>query len=206
MIKIITPFLFLSVSLPLFSQKIVTGTVTEKSGFPMPGVSVVIKGTRMGTATDVNGNFQLTIYPDSATLIFEFIGYQRKEYSVTSESTIDVVLKEECIACYFDLDQMQLSLSSGVAHTPWGGKAVMNIPLFIGQRVLKTGYEYQSDLRENYQVNSAIGITHLFHNCYYHLQVNLFYSKIEVENTVPLYRSYVGEVNMDIFRDIFFLK
>ncbi|MGK7391020.1 MAG: SusC/RagA family TonB-linked outer membrane protein [Candidatus Cyclobacteriaceae bacterium M2_1C_046] len=75
-------------------EKVITGTVTDESGLPLPSVSVVIKGTNTGTITDVDGKYQVTA-PNDATLVFSFIGFKTFEKTVGGQSTIDVQLKED---------------------------------------------------------------------------------------------------------------
>jgi len=73
----------------------VTGMVTDKNSDPIPGVNVIIKGTTIGTITDINGKYEIEIKNDSSVLVFTFIGYEKKEVKVKSKKTIDVKLKEE---------------------------------------------------------------------------------------------------------------
>ncbi len=72
----------------------ITGTVKDEFGQPMPGVSVVVKGTTTGTVTDLDGNYSIDVNPGQ-TLLFSFIGYQRNEILISSDTVIDVVLTEE---------------------------------------------------------------------------------------------------------------
>lgn len=60
----------------------VQGQVVDQDGNPLPGVSVVVKGTTQGVATDAQGNFVLTLPDEKATLVFRFIGYQTREKGV----------------------------------------------------------------------------------------------------------------------------
>ena len=78
----------------LFAQNLpITGTVTSaEDGSPLPGVYVKIRGTNMGTATDMDGKFQLSV-PADATLIFSFIGYEEQEIAVGGQSVINVVME-----------------------------------------------------------------------------------------------------------------
>jgi TonB-linked SusC/RagA family outer membrane protein len=75
-----------------FAQKAVTGTVLDEFGVGLPGVSVLVKGTTTGTATDIDGKFSLSVPNDQATLVFSFIGYASLEQVVGSRSVIDVSL------------------------------------------------------------------------------------------------------------------
>ncbi len=81
----------------LFSQnKNVTGNVTEKSsGDPIPGVTVIVKGSNVGTETDFNGNFQLNNVNPSSILVFSFVGMETKEIKVGLKNTLNVVLEQD---------------------------------------------------------------------------------------------------------------
>ena len=84
--------ILLFVSLGLYAQDMtVTGTVTDASnGEPVPGVAVVIKGTTIGTATDIDGTYSIETSMNSV-LIYSFLGMKTEERTVTS-SVIDVIL------------------------------------------------------------------------------------------------------------------
>ncbi|WP_298315940.1 TonB-dependent receptor [uncultured Aquimarina sp.] len=76
-----------------FSQRIVTGTVTDTSGSPVPFVNIVEKGSNKGTTTDDDGNYTIAV-DENATLVFSFIGFQTQEIPVGTNNKIDVVLSE----------------------------------------------------------------------------------------------------------------
>jgi TonB-linked SusC/RagA family outer membrane protein len=78
-------------------QKVVTGKVTDASGTPLPGVSVVIKGTTIGVVTDVHGSYSITKVPDNAILQFSFIGMKSQEVVVGDKTVINVTLEQEAI-------------------------------------------------------------------------------------------------------------
>ncbi|MCC6835716.1 MAG: SusC/RagA family TonB-linked outer membrane protein [Cytophagales bacterium] len=81
-------------------ERTVTGRVTSaEDGSALPGVSVVIKGTTFGTATDVNGSYTLSV-PTDATLVFTFIGMRTEEISVGQRTQVNVAL---------EVDVMQLN-------------------------------------------------------------------------------------------------
>ena len=73
----------------------VSGKVTEASGESLPGVSVLIKDSSMGTVTDVDGSYSLSVSSGEVTLVFSFVGYANKEVLVGNQTTIDVVLDEQ---------------------------------------------------------------------------------------------------------------
>lgn len=73
-----------------FAQKTVTGTVLDEYDVGLPGVSVLVKGTTTGTATDIDGKFSLNVPNDNAVLVFSFIGYTAIERAVGNQSIVDV--------------------------------------------------------------------------------------------------------------------
>jgi TonB-linked SusC/RagA family outer membrane protein len=79
-------------------QKTITGKVTDTSGQPLPGATVVVKGTTIGTVSDADGNYSLSNVPPDATLVFSFVGMETQEINVGSRTRIDVTLQEEAIA------------------------------------------------------------------------------------------------------------
>lgn len=76
-------------------ERIISGVVTDDSGVPLPGVSVVLKGTKLGVATDIDGNFELRCPKSSGKLLFSFIGTIPKEVPLSKKSHISVVLEED---------------------------------------------------------------------------------------------------------------
>ncbi|PKA99694.1 TonB-linked SusC/RagA family outer membrane protein [Flavobacteriaceae bacterium MAR_2009_75] len=74
----------------------VSGNVSDDAG-PLPGVSVFIKGTNNGTATDFDGNYEITA-ASNAVLSFSFIGYKNKDVSINGKTTINVKLEEDVSA------------------------------------------------------------------------------------------------------------
>lgn len=87
---IVLPMLLFS--LWSFGQSIkVQGTVTDESGSPVPGVSVVIKGTTVGIVTDMNGKYQIEANSKS-TLSFSFVGYKTQDIPVSGNKEINVKL------------------------------------------------------------------------------------------------------------------
>ncbi|HEX7013931.1 MAG TPA: SusC/RagA family TonB-linked outer membrane protein, partial [Cyclobacteriaceae bacterium] len=79
----------------LAQERSVSGTVTDESGNSMPGVSVVIKGTTQGTATDADGRYTLRVPGDDAVLVFSFVGYSPSEVQVGSRSVVDVAMNPD---------------------------------------------------------------------------------------------------------------
>ena len=78
-------------------EKGVSGTVKDLNGEPIPGVSVIVKGTHSGAITDVNGLFKLTVPEDVTTLVFSFVGMKTQEVSITRKTTLIVVMEEQAV-------------------------------------------------------------------------------------------------------------
>jgi len=78
-------------------QKTVKGRVIDSSGLPLPGTSVVIKGTTNGIITDANGYFTLENVSSDETLIFSFLGMKSQEIPIAGKSVINVTMIEETI-------------------------------------------------------------------------------------------------------------
>lgn len=85
--------LFMTLALVANAQeRNVSGRLTSGDDqSPLPGVTVLVKGTTNGTITDADGRYALTV-ADEATLVFSFIGYQTQEIVVGAQTTVDVVL------------------------------------------------------------------------------------------------------------------
>src|SRR5258708_9892785 len=92
-------YLLLSVLAFVFSghawaqERIVSGKVTStEDGSPLPGVSVLLKGSTTGTVTDGDGNFKLTVPTEGGSLIFSFIGLQTQDVPIGERTVVDVAL------------------------------------------------------------------------------------------------------------------
>ena len=73
------------------------GKVTNPKGDPIPGVTIVIKGTTNGTITDFNGNYNLADAPVGTTLVFSFVGMKTREVVLNGEPTLNVIMQEQAI-------------------------------------------------------------------------------------------------------------
>lgn len=85
------------------AQRVLTGTVTDPANLPMPGVTVVVKGTTVGTVTGTDGKFSLSVPENSTILVFSFIGMKSQEVAITGTQynislVPDVIGLEEVVA------------------------------------------------------------------------------------------------------------
>ncbi|MDP5228864.1 MAG: TonB-dependent receptor [Cellulophaga sp.] len=81
----------------LFAQSTlsISGTVTDSSGQPLPGASIVLKGTTSGTQTDFDGNFMLNNVTSNGVLVVSYIGYANKEVPVNNQTIINISLSDD---------------------------------------------------------------------------------------------------------------
>lgn len=75
--------------------KNVKGQLKDQEGKPIPGVTIVLKGTTQGTTTDIDGNYSFKNVPGDATLVFSFIGYESQTINISSKTTINIELKPD---------------------------------------------------------------------------------------------------------------
>ena len=88
--------LLLSVSMG-FAQTRIVGIVTDERQEPIPGVNVIVKGTKTGTITDLEGQYQISVPKGSSVLTFSFLGYATKEVTIGNKTRINVTLKEDAV-------------------------------------------------------------------------------------------------------------
>ena len=74
-------------------KKEIKGKVTDENGIPLPGVSVVVKGTTNGTATDANGDYFISFENENAVLLFSFVGMLQQEITYNGQTDLKIVLK-----------------------------------------------------------------------------------------------------------------
>ena len=76
----------------------ISGKVTDMTGVSLPGVSVVVKGTTIGTITDINGNYSLNSIPENAILQFSFVGMKTQEIKAAGKSVVNLSLEDGIIS------------------------------------------------------------------------------------------------------------
>lgn len=75
----------------------VTGTVTDSAGAPLVGVTIQVKGTSLGTASDAQGRFTLDV-PDTATLIVSYVGFETREVAIKGQTPLHIILRSAATA------------------------------------------------------------------------------------------------------------
>ncbi|MEL7586238.1 MAG: TonB-dependent receptor [Prolixibacteraceae bacterium] len=78
-------------------SKTITGKVTDSNGAQLPGVTIVVQGTAIGTVTDFDGQYRITNVNENGTLVFSFVGMKTVELPVAGKTTINVVMTDDAI-------------------------------------------------------------------------------------------------------------
>jgi TonB-dependent starch-binding outer membrane protein SusC len=89
---------FVSPALKDMQDVAITGKVTEADGQGIPGVNILLKGTSIGTTSDANGDYTLTVSNGSGTLVFSFIGYTSQEVPIDNRTSISITLEADVIS------------------------------------------------------------------------------------------------------------
>jgi Ca-activated chloride channel homolog len=89
-ISILTVLFFSAFSTAPTQSHLISGTVSDETGIPMAGVSVIEKGSSNGTVTDLNGAFQIQVNDEAKYLVFSFIGYETEEVKIARSNRINV--------------------------------------------------------------------------------------------------------------------
>ncbi|WNH10720.1 SusC/RagA family TonB-linked outer membrane protein [Thalassobellus suaedae] len=84
-------------TLPILGQSktTVTGFVTDKGDVPLPGVTIIVKGSSIGTTTDFDGKYEFLIPDDAKFLIFSYVGMIKKEVPINGQTTINIIMQED---------------------------------------------------------------------------------------------------------------
>ncbi len=94
---IYTKVLFFMLLLPFgaFAQAVVSGTVLDNSGQPLPGVNIVVQGTSNGVATDFDGKYQISGVNNGDILVFSYVGYAEQTISFQGQTTLNITMQED---------------------------------------------------------------------------------------------------------------
>ncbi len=123
-----------------FAQsRVIRGKVTDPSGDPIPGATILVKGTTTGTATDLDGNYSLSAN-ESQVLVFSFIGFVTQEITVANQSMINVSLKldlsdlDEVIVVGYGT-QKKSQLTGAISSV--GSKEIQELPITDARQALQ---------------------------------------------------------------------
>jgi len=79
-------------------NRVITGKILNEKGYPLPGVSIVVENTNRGTISDLNGFYQIEVYPEDRSLVFSFLGMKTKKVKIGKANKINVTLESDDIA------------------------------------------------------------------------------------------------------------
>lgn len=135
---------------------VIKGKVTDKQGVAMPGVTVMLKGTTLGTATDADGQYELTVQKEHATiLVFSFVGMKTLEVAINGKSEINVKLEEDAT----EIDEVVVTGIFNKSRESYTGAVTTisgkELKMFKGQNLLSTLKNI--DPAFNVVANNALG-------------------------------------------------
>src|SRR5690606_19318824 len=118
----------------------ISGTVNDELGQPLPGASIVEKGTTNGTQTDFDGNFSIAVANEDAVLVVSYIGFSNKEIPLAGQTSISVILEEsaagldEVVVVGFGTQQ-KLNLTGAVSSVQ--SEDIQNRPITSASQALQ---------------------------------------------------------------------
>jgi TonB-linked SusC/RagA family outer membrane protein len=133
--------LFLVNAVAFAQGRVVTGTVTSvEDGMGVPGATVLVKGTTIGTATDIDGKYSITVPAGSNVLVFTFVGLTSQEVNIGNRSTINVAMESDITALSEVIvtgygTQPKREVTGAVSSVK--GDAIQNLPLQSFDRALQ---------------------------------------------------------------------
>lgn len=133
--------LFLANAVAFAQGRVVTGTVTSvEDGMGVPGATVLVKGTTIGTATDIDGKYSINVPAGSNVLVFTFVGLTSQEVNIGNRSTINVALESDITALSEVIvtgygTQPKREVTGAVSSVK--GDAIQNLPLQSFDRALQ---------------------------------------------------------------------
>jgi len=122
---------------------ILRGRIIDESGSPLPGATIFIKGTNTGTTSDLNGQFELPVPAEGATVVFRFVGMKEQEVYVKDQQSIEIVMTTEVIG----LDEV-ISIGYGVQKKKdlTGAVSVVNVDEMKKMKVTGIGEALQGQI------------------------------------------------------------
>ena len=193
-------FVFLLIPILSWSQFKVSGVVKSKTeNAPFPGVIIIEKGTKNGTQSNLDGQFEIEVSDPYSTLVFSYVGMVTKEYKLEGESEIIIEMKYDCNKDFFDAYQIKIFGQSGLINNPIGGKIDISSPYIFSGGVLEASYSYQTNSEENIFQEGNLEFKHPISNCDFDIDFRASYRDFEFEDKLNS-RSYSFETDFNISR------
>jgi TonB-dependent starch-binding outer membrane protein SusC len=133
--------LFLASAVAFAQDRVITGTVTStEDGQGVPGATVLVKGTTIGTATDIDGKYSISVPAGNNVLVYSFVGLRSQEVNIGSRSTINVALESDVTALGEVIvtgygTQPKREVTGAVSSVK--GDAIQNLPMQSFDRALQ---------------------------------------------------------------------
>lgn len=149
-----------------FTARTVSGLLTDETGEPIPGVTVVVKGTSVGTVTDLEGNYQIEVDGENTELTYSFIGYEPVTLKVGDRQVLDVELEtdvqalSEVVVVGYGTEGSTEDISYQSANPINGMKAYkeyLETELRYPREALESGVEGKVILKATILTNGEIG-------------------------------------------------
>jgi len=99
------------------NSKVIRGRVVSDDGAGLPGVNVMIKGTNIGTVTDISGNYQISVAQQAPLLVYSFIGFTSTEVAAGDKTELDVALTQD-VSQLSEVVVVGYAISSGTSDIP----------------------------------------------------------------------------------------
>lgn len=143
-------------------ERTLTGRVTStEDGTPLPGVNVIIKGTRTGTSTDAEGQYRLSVPASGGVLVFSFIGLESKEIEIGDRQVVDISLAldatelSEVVVVGYGT-QLKQDLTGNIAKV--SGDAIQNTPVVTLEQAIQGRAAGVLVTSQNGKVGQALNI------------------------------------------------
>ena len=200
MIKNYLIFTFLLIPILSWSQFKVSGVVKSKSdNTPFPGVIIIEKGTKNGTQSNLDGQFEIVVSDPNSTLVLSMVGMVTKEFELKGESEVVIEMKYDFNKDFFDAYQIKIYGQSGLINNPIGGKIDISSPYIFFGGVLEASYSYQTNSEENIFQEANLEFKHPISNCDFDIDFRASYHDFKFTDKLDN-KSYSFETDFNISR------
>ena len=193
----ILTLILLIINTTAWGQVKISGTVVCEDKIPLPGVTVIEKGTGNGASTSVDGKFTIVVNNSTAVLNFSGIGFIPKEVALRGVDSIIVKLKYDCNKDFFDNNKVAIYAKSGIINTPFGGGVEFTPPVYFRSGIFVGNVSYQTNFDKKYFFNSKIELNHFISNCEFDIDAGWYYRKIASKNGFKV-KSSSFEANLNL--------
>jgi len=167
-IVLLLAFFAIGIGLTWAQTREITGKVTSADdGGSIPGVSISVKGTSLGTITDINGKYNLKVPTEAKTLVFSFVGMLTQEVEIANQSVINVQLKSQSI----DVDEVMVVAYGTAKKSSFTGSAGVVSAEKLETRTLTSvtqalegslqGYRLPHQVNQDHRLTSGLGVMEL---------------------------------------------